>query len=200
MKSIQDGRRHGMTIATRPMTLEEYLNYDDGTDTRYELVDGKLIAMPTESDLNDRIAAFLFAYFLQIGLPYYCLSMKAQIAVSGRRATARQPDLMVLSEEAATALNGANQRLITHDMPPPLLVVEIVSPKQENRDYRYKRTEYAGRHIPEYWIVDPIAQKVTVLEWVDGLYEEQVYQGNQAIISPIFPDLNLAAEKVLVAG
>lgn len=29
-----------MTIATKPMTLEDYLNYDDGTDTRYELVDG----------------------------------------------------------------------------------------------------------------------------------------------------------------
>jgi hypothetical protein len=30
-----------MTVATqRRMSLEEYLNYDDGTDTRYELVDG----------------------------------------------------------------------------------------------------------------------------------------------------------------
>lgn len=31
------------------MTLEEYLHYDDGTDTRYELVNGELIALPTES-------------------------------------------------------------------------------------------------------------------------------------------------------
>lgn len=60
-----------MTIATKPMTFEEYLNYDDGTDTRYELVDGELIAMPTESDLNDQIASFLFAYLLQLGIPYY---------------------------------------------------------------------------------------------------------------------------------
>lgn len=189
-----------MSVATKPMTLEDYLNYDDGTDTRYELVDGELIAMPTESDLNDRIASFLFATFLQMGIPYYRLSMKAQIAVSGTRATARQPDLMVLSEEAATALNGVNQRLITHDMPPPLLVIEVVSPNQENRDYRHKRTEYAGRHIPEYWIVDPIAQKVTVLEWVDGLYEEQVYQGKQAIVSPQLSSLNLTAAMVLAAG
>lgn len=107
---------------------------------------------------------------------------------------------MVLSEEAATALNGASQRLITHDMPPPLLVVEVVSPNQENRDYRYKRTEYAGRHISEYWIVDPIAQKVTILQWVDGLYEEQVYQGNQAIGSPQLPSLHLTAVIVLTAG
>ena len=53
-----------MTIATKPMTLHEYLNYDDGTDTRYELVDGELIAMPTESDLNDQIASFLFALLI----------------------------------------------------------------------------------------------------------------------------------------
>jgi Uma2 family endonuclease len=191
---------NAMAVTTKPMTLEEYLNYDDGTDTRYELVNGELIAMPTESDLNDRIVTFLFAYFLQLGIPYYCLSMKAQIAVSGTRATARQPDLMVLSEESATALNGANQRLITHDMPPPSLVVEVVSPGQENRDYRYKRTEYAGRHIPEYWIVDPLAQKVTILEWVDGLYEEQVYQGEAVLVSPLFPALNLTAATVLNAG
>ncbi len=182
------------------MTLEDYLTYDDGSDNHYELVDGELIAMPTESDLNDRIASFLFAYCLQLGIPYYCLSMKTQIAVSGTRATARQPDLVVLSEDAATALYGANQRLITYDMPPPLLVVEVVSPQQENQDYRHKRTEYAGRHIPEYWIVDPIAQKVTVLVWVDGLYEEQSYQGDTTIVSPLFPSFNLTAMQVLTAG
>jgi len=189
-----------MTVATKPMTLEEYLNYDDGTDTRYELVDGELIVMPTESDLNNQIASFLFASFLLLGIPYYCLRMGAQIAVSGARATAREPDLTVLSGETAAALDGATHCLITHDMPPPILVVEVVSPKQENRDYRHKRTEYAGRHISEYWIVDPIAQKVTILEWVDGLYEEQVYQGEAAIASHLFPSLSLTAAQVLTAG
>ena len=94
---------------------------------------------------------------------------------------------------------GANQRLITHDMPPPSLVVEIVSPQQEEHDYRHKRTEYAGRHIPEYWIADPINQKVTIMEWANGTYEEQVYQGNQAILSPLFADLTLTAAQVLAA-
>jgi len=65
-------------------------------------------------------------------------------------------------------MEGATRSLILMDMPPPLLVVEIVSPSQENRDYRYKRPEYAARGIAEYWIVDPIAQKVTILEWVEG--------------------------------
>ncbi len=187
-----------MTVTTKPMTIEEYLTYDDGSDTRYELVNGELIAMPTESDLNNRIASFLFAIFLQSGVSYYCLRMGAQIAVSGARATAREPDLMVLSEETAAALEGATHCLITQDMPPPLLVVEVVSPKQETRDYRYKRTEYAGRQISEYWIVDAIAQKVTILQWVDGLYEEQVYQDDAVILSFVFA-LTLTASQVLNA-
>jgi Uma2 family endonuclease len=189
-----------MSVVAKPMTLEEYLNYDDGTDTRYELVNGELVVMPTESNLNNQIASFLFACFLQIGVPYYWLRIGAQIAVSGARASARQPDLMVLSEAAAAALDGASQCFITHDMPPPLLVVEVVSPGQENRDYRHKRTEYAGRRIPEYWIVDPITQKVTVLQWVDGLYEDQVFEGDGAIVSALYPSLGLTATQVLTAG
>ncbi len=189
-----------MTVRTRPLSLEDYLNYDDGTETRYELVNGELIAMPTESDLNNCIASFLFAYLLQLDIPYYCLRMGAQIAVSGAQASAREPDLMVLSEETVSALDGAKHCLITYEMPPPVLVVEVVSPGQESRDYRHKRTEYAGRHIPEYWIVDPIAQTVTVLEWVDGMYEDQVFQGEEAIASPQFPSLTLTAATVLNAG
>ncbi len=186
-----------MTIATRKMTLTEYLQYDDGTDTWYELENGVLLAMPPESDLNQRIASFLFAYFLQQGIPFYCLRIGAEIVVSGSQATTRVPDLMVLSEELATALTGARRSTVLLDMPPPLLVVEIVSPGQEKRDYRYKRSEYAARQIPEYWIVDPLQQLVTVLQWVEGLYEEQVFTGAQAIASPHFSDLSLTVDQLL---
>lgn len=57
-----------MTITSLKMTLEEYLNYDNGTDTQYELVNGELKIVPPESELNRRIASFLFAYFLQQGI------------------------------------------------------------------------------------------------------------------------------------
>jgi Uma2 family endonuclease len=50
------------------------------------------------------------------------------------------------------------------------------------------------------WIVDPIAHKVTVLEWVDGLYEDQIYQGEQPIVSPQLADFKLSAATVLTAG
>jgi Uma2 family endonuclease len=191
-----------MTIASQKMTLEEYLNYDDGTDTRYELVNGELVVMPPESELNRRIATFLFACFLQQGIPPYRLTMKTELVVSGSRATTRFPDLMVLSEELATALEGASRSTVMIDMPPPPLVVEVVSPgnKGIDRDYRYKRSEYAARGIAEYWIVDPMQGRVTVLEWVEGLYEEQVFQGNERIVSPMLPDLDLTCERVMNAG
>lgn len=189
-----------MTTVTKLLSIEEYIALNDDTDNRYELVDGELIEMPTESDINDRIASFLYAYFLRLGIPYYRLSMKVQVAVSGRLANARQPDLTVLSEEAAVALEGAKHRLLTHDMPPPLLVVEVVSPNQADRDYRFKRTEYAGRHIPEYWIVDPIEEKVTVLRWVSGLYEEQTFIAQQAVNSSLFQTLDLTATQILLAS
>jgi len=191
-----------MTTTSKKMTLEEYLNYNDGTDTQYELVNGELIVMPPESDLNQRIVMFLLSHFLQQGIPSYRLRIGAEIVVSGLRATTRLPDLMVLSEELATALEGASRSTIMIDMPPPQLVVEAVSPGRENadRDYRYKRSEYAARGIAEYWIVDPLQQRVTVLEWVEGLYEERVFQGNQQIISPMLPDFDLTSERVINAG
>jgi Uma2 family endonuclease len=187
-----------MTVAaTKKMTLEEFLQFDDGTDNLYELENGKLIQMPLESELNRRIATFLLIYFSKLGIPYYRLSMKTEVSVNSRQVGVRVPDLVVFSEELATVMQGATRSLILMDMPPPLLVVEVVSPNQENRDYRYKRSEYAARGIVEYWIVDPIAQKVTVLEWVEGFYDEQVYVGDNAIVSPLFADLKLTVAEVL---
>ncbi|WP_413174737.1 Uma2 family endonuclease [Anabaena azotica] len=187
-----------MTVATaKKMTFAEFLQFDDGTDTLYELENGELISMPSESELNCRIAMFLVAYFLKLGIPYYRLRMKTEMAVYSRLVGVRVPDLIVFSEELAQAMQGATRSLILMDMPPPLLVVEIVSPNQENRDYRYKRSEYAARGIAEYWIVDPMQQKVTVLEWVEGFYEEQVFTLDQTISSPLFADLNLKVAEVL---
>ncbi|MDH6098134.1 Uma2 family endonuclease [Anabaenopsis sp. FSS-46] len=55
-----------MTVTTpKNMTLEEFLQFDDGTDNLYELENGKLISMPLEIELNRRIAMFLKVTVLQ---------------------------------------------------------------------------------------------------------------------------------------
>ncbi len=186
-----------MTVATKLMTLEEYLDYDDGTDTIYELVNGELSPMPPESYQNQQVTISLLAYFLSLGISSKLLRNQIAIAVTGGRATARIPDLTILSEELALQLQATNRSTILADMPTPSLVVEVVSPNQDKRDYRYKRSEYAARQIPEYWIVDPILNKVTILELVEGLYEEQVYVGEESIESPLLGSLKLTAQSVL---
>ena len=189
-----------MTTTTRYFTLAEYLDYDDGTDTRYELVAGELVVMPSESDLNNVIAIYLLAAFLPF-VPVQHLRRGTEIVISGARATSRVPDLMVLTEELAAILKGATRSMILLDMPPPALVVEIVSPGKDNedRDYRYKRSEYAARGIPEYWIIDPAREQVTVLTLVDGFYETASFQGTDRLVSSTFPDLTLTAAQILQA-
>jgi Uma2 family endonuclease len=83
-------------------------------------------------------------------------------------------------------------------MPPPALALEIVSPGKANRDrdYRYKHTEYAARGIAEYWIVDPQVQKVTVCQWVEGQYEDEVYAGSERIQSEIVPNFALTSNAI----
>jgi Uma2 family endonuclease len=190
-----------MTVASQKMTFEEYLNYNDGTDTQYELVNGELVPVPPESRLNSQIAMFL-VFELAKFVPFSLICHKdTEIEVSGRFASARLPDVMVLTE-ALNEILGDARGTITRDMPPPQLVIEVVSPgkESEDRDYRYKRSEYAARGIEEYWIVDPMRQMVTLLRLVDGLYEEQVFRGDEQIVSPMLPNLELMAERVMKAG
>jgi Uma2 family endonuclease len=194
-----------MTLITEQrMTLEEYLTYDDGTDTRYELADGVLVPMGTENPINPQIAGFLFAVFLSLGIPHYRLVIGHQLEVSSMYATARQPDLLVHSEasEAAITQDG---KLLRCDRPAPLLVVEVVSSsdtdkKSRDRDYREKRLEYEMRGILEYWIIDPVAAVVIILTLNRAKYQEQRFTQHQRLNSPLFPDLNLTAEQVLRAG
>jgi Uma2 family endonuclease len=194
-----------MTVAIqRRMTLEEYLTYENGTEGRYELVDGVIVEMGAESDLNVIIGGFLVAVFLQLGVPHYCLRRGTEIATPHGQATSRYPDLMVLTEVAAAALSGKKQSIIKSDMPPPMLVVEVVSPGNQDsenykRDYEEKPIEYAARYIPEYWLIDPARRVVFVLTLVDGAYEWAQFVAGQAIASPSFQTLNLTADQLLAA-
>jgi len=116
-----------------------------------------------------------------------------EIEVTGRRARCRIPDLLVHTDESKMAIAHETRATITRDMPPPALVVEVVSPGPANRDhgYRYKYAEYAARGIAEYWIVDPELRQVTVCQWVNGLYENRVYTATDRLNSVIAPELLL---------
>jgi Uma2 family endonuclease len=192
-----------MTIATtKRITLAEYLTYDDGTDTRYELVDGELTSMSLGTGEHGDISEFLNDEFKaeirRLGLDWVAKDMKIGIqSPRGTRwETARIPDVVVLPLEQWNSLKK-RESLILLNEPPPLLVVEVVSPSTVSVDYRAKHSEYAVLDIPEYWIVDPIDLKVTVCVLKDGAYSDEVFVGDMTIVSPTFPELGLKASEVL---
>ena len=185
-------------ITTKKLySFEEYLTYDDGTETRYELIDGKLdiVNPPTIRHLliSDFIRDIFKAEIARMSLPWLCFK-EAGVRTGWRKS--RLTDVCVVLREEVMELLDKSAVFQT----PPLLVVEVVSPESVNRDYRYKRSEYAAIEIPEYWIVDPIENKVSVLRLDEGLYEEEVFTKNQQIISPTFPELTLTVERIFAEG
>jgi Uma2 family endonuclease len=194
-----------MTIATtKRITLEEYLTYDDGADNCYELVDGELVCMSLATGEHGDISEFLNDEFKaeikRLGLDWVSRDMKVAIqSPRGTRwETARVPDVVLLPLEQWNSLKK-QESFIPLNEPPPLLVVEVVSPSTITVDYRAKHSEYAVLDIPEYWIVDPIEQKVTICALKDGAYSDAVYVDNLMIISPTFPELELTAVVVMSA-
>jgi Uma2 family endonuclease len=185
------------STATMLVTFDDYVAYNDGTENRYELVNGELVVITLPTLRHMLIAKFieqcLDAEIARLGLGWFCF--RAAGVRTGVRKS-RLTDVYVLTPDQVSSL--MNRAAIAQT--PPLLAVEVVSPDSVTRDYRYKRTEYAALEIPEYWIVDPLELKVTVLVFNEGLYDETVFSGDQPLMSPTFPDLTLTVDHILAAG
>lgn len=85
-------------------------------------------------------------------------------------------------------------------MPPPLLVVEVVSPGsvQRERDFIAKRGQYEAVGIPEYWLVDPQREELLVLALAGATYVERGrFTGEQGVTSPQFGALGFTAAAML---
>lgn len=184
-------------------SFEEYLSSSDAMslEGRYELIDGELIELPPEARLNSTIAVRILLVLLAAGIPVELIhpgKCEVQVPVlQPHDAANRYPDLVVLQPEH---LNLTQRRLtITLDMPPPRLIVEVVSPGKTNRDrdYIHKRSQYAAIGVPEYWLVDPVAQTVMVLSLQGEEYQEiGVFGQSDAIASIEFAGLRLAAAQI----
>jgi Uma2 family endonuclease len=182
-----------VTIPATYFTFEEYLTYDDGTGFHYELVDGRLELMNPPA-----IEHFLVAKLLEqvldteiqrLALPWLCFR---ETGVRTGRKKSRLTDISVVTQEQAKELKNTSAVFQS----PPMLIVEVVSPESVKRDYRYKRSEYAALEVPEYWIVDPLTTKITVLFLEEGFYEESVFTDKQQIGSRLFPELLITVEQV----
>jgi len=181
-------------------TFAEYLSYSDSLEGRFQLIDGELRELPPESERNDWLAIILRDWLIQFVSRRLIRLGRCEIQVPVLQkgdAQNRFPDLVVLRKEH---LELTQRRLtITLDMPPPQLVMEIVSPGRTNRDRDYlnKRVQYAAISIEEYWIVDPKPQTILVLALENDVYQEVgQFQGSDRIISPLFPNLMLTVEQI----
>lgn len=190
---------------TRFTSFEAYLTAEpsDLPEGRCEYWDGELRPVMVESLLNEMIANYLASVLWQIGIDRMLVSPgKVEIVVSGRPKT-RYPDLTLLDAAHLTLMESGTRLRPT--MPPPPLVVEVVSPGDEDsdnytRDYQDKRDQYADRGIPEYWLIDPQRSWVMVGLLVAGQYQFTTFRGNQAIVSQTLPILNLTVTRLLSVG
>ncbi|NET55495.1 MAG: Uma2 family endonuclease [Symploca sp. SIO2E6] len=193
-----------MILAIKKLTFAEYLKYDDGTDTIYELVDGELIPMSLGTGKHGAVAKLLERNFddqsTKMGNNWTAQRFAVGIRSprGGRWDTARIPDVVVLPLEQWQSLAN-REAIIEPNEPPPILVLEVVSESTQSTDYRSKRSEYAVLEIPEYWIVDPLREVITVCTLVEGFYDAVEFRGKEPIISPKFPELDLSAEVVFTA-
>jgi len=184
----------------RFQSFEEYLSYNDGTEDLYELFNGELILVPPESGKNTALAVFLLLQFAPSVGYLRVRPHGLELEVRGEPRN-RYPDLTIIGAEHVQQLDRRNTLRLS--MVPPLLVIEIVSPGelQRDRDYIAKRGQYQDRGIPEYWVVDPDIGTLLVLELIEMVYVEVgTFSGSDRIRSPLFPNLNLTAVQVFVAG
>lgn len=191
-----------MTVAVQKLTFEEYLKFEDGTDTRYELVNGELVPMSVGKGIHALIIAFLTEQIkvaiAELGRPDMAMSgsVGVQSPRGGRLETSRIPDITVIPAVQMESMID-REAVIGLDESPPLLVVEVVSPSTKGEDYRAKQWEYCFLDIPEYWIVDPLEHQVTVCTLATREYKLIEFQGEETIQSPTFPNFKLTAAQVL---
>jgi len=180
------------TLAS-PLRFQEYYRYGDDTERRYEWLDGALTPITPLSFLHllvgERLAVLFNEAIRRQGRSWLCLK---EVGVRTGLRKSRVADLAIV--DRASVLSALEQVAICETAPE--LVVEIVSPESRQRDYRYKRSEYAANEVPEYWIVDPEQRQVMILIFNDGLYDEIRLTQDPFLSSPQFPDLGVTVDQL----
>ena len=116
--------------------------------------------------------------------------MFAALRLQIREGKFREPDLMLLLD--ANDPRRQNAYWLGADM-----VLEIVSEDDPERDTIVKRADYAEGRIPEYWIVNPIDETVTVLRLAGEEYAEHgVFRRGQEATSALLPDFRVPVSAI----
>lgn len=162
---------------------EEYVALE--TNHLVEFADGVLEVLPLPSERHQDLVAFLYALLATYARATGGKAVFAPFRVRLRPGRHREPDVVYVSAEHRhwrheTHWDGAD------------LVVEVLSPDDVERDTVTKRREYAEARIPEYWLVDPERETVTVLRLEGESYVEHgVASAGASVVSARFAGLRV---------
>ena len=180
---------------TAKMTVDEYLALDESERFR-ELVDGILVHPPTPDLEHQHILMSLYGaietYLVSVnprpGIAFY------RVAVAFSPIRLAVPDLVYVRME--------RQHLLRHPIlyDAPDLVTEVLSrdrPHDRDKDLIRNRQWYAAAGIPEYWIMDPVHDTLTVLELAAGQYRERaVLTARDTLTTPTIPGLSIPLTEI----
>ena len=103
-----------------------------------------------------------------------------------------QPDLLFVSREREHLLSDGEKVRGAPD-----LVVEILSPSTADKDRGSKRELYGRHGVAEYWLVDPIAETVSIHRQRGGvLAAADTFSRGQTLRSPLLAGLELRLDDV----
>ncbi len=183
MATVTTPLRIGPADHGRAMTLEEFLDADVVEGYRYELARGVLEVNQVPNDPHFQVVANLYKAVGRYWLEHPDIIRRfgggneLQLVLP-RLISGRNPDLGVVLRGAPRDWRG--RRL-------PALVAEVVSRGSITRNYVTKREEYLVFGLDEYWIVDPLERKVTVLTRRGDTWSEAVFRGDQVIVNLVLP-------------
>lgn len=184
MATAQDGslaaqrQVNGLVERTLPQGCwrdADYLWITDRCRSLVELTDGYLEVLPMPTRSHQRILAFLYSAFQAFLQPAGGEALFAPLRLRIRSGKFREPDLLAVRD--ARDARSTDRFWTGADV-----VVEVASPDNPERDLVDKRREYAEASIPEYWIVDPATETISVLRLNAQGYVEhaQCGRGRQA--------------------
>jgi Uma2 family endonuclease len=136
---------------------EDYFALD--TNRLVEFSDGFIEVLPMPTMNHQLILLFLLdsiKAFANMSTPKLGTALFAGLPVRLWKKKYREPDIVFMLAEHASRIG--NEYWDGAD-----LVMEVVSDKNRPHDIKKKRVEYARAGIPEYWIVDPKKETITVL-------------------------------------
>jgi Uma2 family endonuclease len=154
------------TSRTAAITFEEFCRLVN-EDQKADLIDGVIyMASPENADANDLVGWLywlLRAYVRKkdLGKVYF-----SRVAYRLDNTNAPEPDIGFIRQGRLHAVRRGSVQ------GPPDLAIEVASPESVERDYERKRQQYERFGVREYWIVDEVEERLTVLRLVKGTFRE----------------------------